>query len=718
MPVPAGGNSAQEAGRLIGPDEAYRVVFLRDGRARARGYPVPLFADEAASIPADVLTLTGEDIPESTVIVDVHSRIPLFQYPPGSDVVYTSINGGPIVPLYARVDDRIDKLGELVGNVGDLVDNAVAAEAANRAAAISAEQNARVAADTALSNRLNVVESAAEDMAGDLADLGAQVARKKDVLPPIVYLDAYNTLFGGVTYQTGQRTTATTLSAAADAGATSVTVASATAIVTGMLMVVGAGTPAQQILTVTNVSGSTLTVSPPLAQAWANGSTIAPVWLNNSHITPDGVGGSRAYGYWLANARRPDGSYVFDGPPGQTIVWLGDSWTAESIIEFNAELDARLGPTEVVNAGIPGNKLGQMIARFPVDVAPHSPDVVVLEYGVNDIYALLSSNTMIAELQQAVTMCQAIGARVVIPGIVPLIDHPAASEDRNIELKALVSSPEFPLLSAAGLLPRLESVQTPRNASSLRFGSALTQPLATGLNNVAIGPGTQQALTTGASNTAVGVQVQNKIVSANYNTGVGQGAQFSATTSFNTAVGALGQFGLTTGLGNTAIGYGSQYAPAGVTANATSTASYQTCIGYQSGQAGASQDDRITTIGYWAVASGASATSIGAQAAANGMYATAIGSSTQASAAGAVAIGRDSSGTGAAASGPNDFVLGTLNHRVIIPGTLRLPAATTTRAAMNIAAGVAPANPADGDVWMTAAGMFYRAGGVTVGPLT
>ncbi|MFC0504227.1 hypothetical protein [Micromonospora costi] len=181
MPVPAGGTNPQESGRLIGPDEAYRVVFLQDGRARARGYPVPLFADEAGSIPADVLTVNGDDVPESTLIVDVHSRIPLFQYPPGSDVVYTSINGGPIVPLYARVDDRIDKLADSVAGVGDDIANAVAAEAANRAAAITAaigpEQAARVAGDNALSARLNTVESATEGMADDLADVIAAVAQ-------------------------------------------------------------------------------------------------------------------------------------------------------------------------------------------------------------------------------------------------------------------------------------------------------------------------------------------------------------------------------------------------------------------------------------------------------------------------------------------------------------------------------------------------------------
>lgn len=124
MPIPAGSGSPStppDGPRHIGPDEAYRTVFLHDGRARARGYQVPLYADEAGSVPADVLTLTGDPIIDSTVVVDAHSRIPLFQYPPGGDVVYTSINGGPIVPLYARVDNRLDQLAERVADLEDAV---------------------------------------------------------------------------------------------------------------------------------------------------------------------------------------------------------------------------------------------------------------------------------------------------------------------------------------------------------------------------------------------------------------------------------------------------------------------------------------------------------------------------------------------------------------------------------------------------------------------
>jgi len=675
MTVPAGGE--YPLSRMIGPDEACRILYnRRTGLVKGQGYSIPLYADEALTIPADVRALDGSVIPESTLVGDAWSKIPLFLYPDDTDVVYTSVDGGPAMALYARTTDIVE---HAIVKVDDDM--------------------------TEINTRIDEVD----------AQVGAvvtEVAHKRDILPSVVYLDAYNSLFGGVPFVTGQRTTTTTLSEAADVGATSVTVASATAIVNGMLMVVNAGTPQQQLLTVTNVAGSTLTVSPALTTALPSGATIAPMWLNVSHITADSVGGSRAYGYWLANAKKPDGSYVFSGPAGQTIVWLGDSWTAESIIEFEAEIDARLGQTTVINAGIPGNRLSQMIARFATDVTPHNPDIVIVEYGVNDVYGLLTSNQMAAELQQVVMMCQAIGADVVLPGMVPLIDHPGASADRNAELKALVTSPEFPSVSVSALLPRMEILQSPRNATSIRLGTG-TQTNTTGANNTAIGRNAQAALTSGNSNTAIGDQTQNKITTANYNTAIGQGVQFNATGGFNTGIGALSQFNLSSGIGNVAIGYGTQYSPNGATGNATTTASYQTVIGYQAGQGGTSQDDRITAIGMWALCQGAYSVSIGSQASTNGTGAIAIGGNTQATAAGAVAIGRDNGGVGASATTTNQFVLGTDKHIVTIPGTLKLPASTASKVSLNIAPGVAPTTPVDGDMWLTASGLFVRIGGVT-----
>jgi hypothetical protein len=100
--------------RLIGPDEACRVVYLTSGtdkgKASAQGMSAPIYADQALTTLADIVSTTDGVIAASTVTVDAYSKIPLFKYPDGVDTVYTSVNGGPAVALYARTDDRLDTL--------------------------------------------------------------------------------------------------------------------------------------------------------------------------------------------------------------------------------------------------------------------------------------------------------------------------------------------------------------------------------------------------------------------------------------------------------------------------------------------------------------------------------------------------------------------------------------------------------------------------------
>lgn len=125
--------------RLTGPDESVRLVYLasgsNSGKAAAQGLSVPLYADAALTTAADVRTVGGAVIAGSppTLTVDAYSRIPLFLFPDGVDTVYTSINGGPSVALYARTDDRLDTLATgLVTVSAEATTKANAAEAAAR----------------------------------------------------------------------------------------------------------------------------------------------------------------------------------------------------------------------------------------------------------------------------------------------------------------------------------------------------------------------------------------------------------------------------------------------------------------------------------------------------------------------------------------------------------------------------------------------------------
>lgn len=106
--------------RLTGPDPSVATVYLTSGsdagKAKAQGSIVPLYADQALTIPADVQTLAGVTITGSppTRTVDAYSQIPQFLYPDGVDTVWTSINGGPAMALPANTDQRLDLLGASV----------------------------------------------------------------------------------------------------------------------------------------------------------------------------------------------------------------------------------------------------------------------------------------------------------------------------------------------------------------------------------------------------------------------------------------------------------------------------------------------------------------------------------------------------------------------------------------------------------------------------
>lgn len=102
--------------RLLGPDENTRLVYTSIGGTlrSAAGKTAIIYADSAASSFADILTEGGAAVAGSALTVDTYSKIPIFQFPNGVDVVYTRVDEGPITALYARMDDRLDSLDSRV----------------------------------------------------------------------------------------------------------------------------------------------------------------------------------------------------------------------------------------------------------------------------------------------------------------------------------------------------------------------------------------------------------------------------------------------------------------------------------------------------------------------------------------------------------------------------------------------------------------------------
>lgn len=103
--------------RLIGPDMGSRAVFLPNGRP-AEGRTGVVFADGAATTIADIAayqpgdpTVPGAVIPGSIVTVDANGLLPLFWFPlDGTDRLWVSVNGGPVVPIDADYGARLDRV--------------------------------------------------------------------------------------------------------------------------------------------------------------------------------------------------------------------------------------------------------------------------------------------------------------------------------------------------------------------------------------------------------------------------------------------------------------------------------------------------------------------------------------------------------------------------------------------------------------------------------
>jgi len=112
------------------------------------------------------------------------------------------------------------------------------------------------------------------------------------------------------------------------------------------------------------------------------------------------------------------------------IVGLGDSWMAGDTAvtperePITQQLAIELPYATIINAGVGGNTIRDMLARFDTDVAPYNPDYVILETGTNDVYNPLSSefypsavNGWIDEYNQLIFKVLNIGAKPIIIGV-------------------------------------------------------------------------------------------------------------------------------------------------------------------------------------------------------------------------------------------------------------------------------------------------------------
>lgn len=102
---------------LIGPADRWIYTVGAGNVLKAvKGAPSTFYLDEALTQVAPIRAIVGDAlIAESTVLTDAFSRFPLFRFPEIDgvqiDTLFTSVgNNGPVIAVYARVDDRVDAL--------------------------------------------------------------------------------------------------------------------------------------------------------------------------------------------------------------------------------------------------------------------------------------------------------------------------------------------------------------------------------------------------------------------------------------------------------------------------------------------------------------------------------------------------------------------------------------------------------------------------------
>jgi hypothetical protein len=193
----------------------------------------------------------------------------------------------------------------------------------------------------------------------------------------------------------------------------------------------------------------------------------APAGTSNVLIQFVTAAGGRAATFYVDGVRlvaAPVGvsseSYLLQDSGTQPIVVLGDSWAVLGFTALQHAIEQRFPNVQVINAGVGGNTLNMMAARFATDVLPYKPAYVILGTGMmNDLADGRTLADMQADLSSIIAQARAAGIRLIIPGVAPT-DIPSVSgglpfcSKRNDELRTVVDQAavthEISIRGAAG----------------------------------------------------------------------------------------------------------------------------------------------------------------------------------------------------------------------------------------------------------------------------
>jgi len=105
--------------------------------------------------------------------------------------------------------------------------------------------------------------------------------------------------------------------------------------------------------------------------------------------------------------------------------------------------------TLVANAGVRGNKTADMLARLPLVLSEHHPDVVIILGGTNDDMHNTGRANAMANLRAMVDLVKASGA---VPILMTLPPNPHGVTQWNADITALATDEGIPLVDIWAVL--------------------------------------------------------------------------------------------------------------------------------------------------------------------------------------------------------------------------------------------------------------------------
>jgi len=112
-------------------------------------------------------------------------------------------------------------------------------------------------------------------------------------------------------------------------------------------------------------------------------------------------------------------------PSGDNIICFGDSLTygtgARQGMDYPSQLSGMIS-MPVINAGVPGDTTTSALRRLEKDVLAHSPKIVLITLGGNDLKNGIPKEVAFQNLEKIITSIQEQGALVIVGGIdIPLL---------------------------------------------------------------------------------------------------------------------------------------------------------------------------------------------------------------------------------------------------------------------------------------------------------